>query len=70
MHASGVTAQITPPPIELYPGIFWTIPGYNLEYTLGYSHEAPRLYPQGILCELPEYTPQAQTIPHQNQGGV
>ena len=41
----GVTAQITPPPTELYPGIFWTIPGYNLEYTLGYILGALRVYP-------------------------
>ena len=26
--------------------------------------------PARILWELPEYTPQAQTIPHQIQGGV
>ena len=36
----------------------WTIPGYSLDYALG------------ILWELPEYTPQAQTIPHHIQGGV
>ena len=32
------------PPTALFPGIFWTIPGYNIEYTLGYSLGAPRLY--------------------------
>ena len=36
-----------PPPPD------WTIPGYNLDYTLG------------IVWEIPEYTPQAQAIPHQ-----
>ena len=30
---------------EVYPGIFCTIPGYNLEYTLGYSSGASRVYP-------------------------
>ena len=46
-----------PPPTELYPGIFWTIPGYNLEYTLGYSLGVPRLYP-GV------YSGSSQSIPH------
>ena len=36
----------------------WTIPGYSLDYTLG------------IVWELPDYTQQAQTIPHQIQYGV
>ena len=49
-----VTAQIIPPP--LLTGLY---PGiHSLDYTLG------------ILWELPDYTPQAQTIPHQIQGGV
>ena len=34
------------PPTEVYPGIFWTMPGYNLEYTMGYSLGAPGLYPR------------------------
>ena len=53
----GVTAQITPPPPD------WTIPGYNLDYTLGivwelpdytprYNLGAPRVYPTS-----PDYTP-------------
>ena len=55
---TGVTAQINPPPpTEIYPGIFWTIPGYNLEYTLGYSMGAPRLYPGA-------YSRSFQSIPH------
>ena len=61
-----VTAQITPPPTDLYPGIFWIIPGYDLEYTLGYSLGAPRLYPRVGLFILgaprgyptcPDYSP-------------
>ena len=36
-YNTGVTAQNNPPD--------WTIPGYNLDYTLG------------IVCELPDYTP-------------
>ena len=57
---SCVTAQITsppPPPTEVYPGIFWTIPGYNLEYTLGYNLEAPRLYHR-------VYSGSSESIPH------
>ena len=43
----GVPAQNTPPPpTELYPGIFWVMPGYKLEYTLWCSLGAPRLYPR------------------------
>ena len=46
-----------PPPNELYLGIFWTIPGYYLKYTLGYSLGAPRLY-------LRVYSGSSQSIPH------
>ena len=37
------------PPTDVYQSIFWTIPGYNLEYTLRYSLGAPRLYTPGYI---------------------
>ena len=41
---TGVTAQINPPD--------WTIPGYSLDYTPGYTLGAPRVYPTSR-----DYTP-------------
>ena len=41
-----------------------------LKYIRVYSGIYPGTIPEGIFWVLPEYTPQAQTIPHQIQGGV
>ena len=54
-----------PPPTELYPGLFWTVPGYILENTLRYSLRAPRLYPRvysGSSQSIPLHKPRLYPI--------